>query len=71
MDLPFALTVPEAAKLLRVNRTRAYELVQKGVIPSVRLGPHQIRIRRDTLLKWMEGGQALVGHDTSLSPPRT
>jgi excisionase family DNA binding protein len=32
------LTVPEAASLVGVSRTTAYELVRGGHLPSVRLG---------------------------------
>ena len=42
------LTVPEAAKLLRIGRNHAYELVARGEIPSVRLG-RLIRIPRAAL----------------------
>ncbi len=43
------LTVPEAACLLRIARSRAYELVDKGEIPSVRIG-RSIRIFRHELI---------------------
>lgn len=56
-SLPFVLTVQEAAQLLRVNRTRAYELCKAGVLPHVRLG-QQIRIPRDRLLAWLQGDGA-------------
>ena len=42
------LTVPEAAKLLRIGRNHAYQLVARGEIPSVRLG-RLIRIPRAAL----------------------
>lgn len=54
MDLPEILTVPEAAALLRLHPRRAYLLCQQGIIPCRYMG-RSIRIRRDTLLKWMEG----------------
>lgn len=47
------LTVPQVAKALQIARGRAYELVARGVIPSVRLGK-SIRVPRDALLEWME-----------------
>ena len=42
------LTVREAAKLLRIGRNLAYELVGRGEIPSVRLG-RLIRVPRAEL----------------------
>lgn len=44
------LTVDEAAKFLRLKKTKTYELVKVGVIPSFRLG-RSIRIPREDLLK--------------------
>ena len=35
---PAMLTVPEVARLLRIGRNLAYELVARGEIPSRRLG---------------------------------
>ena len=43
------LTVPEVAERLRVKKSRAYELCRTKVIPSVRLGVRQIRVRRRDL----------------------
>lgn len=42
------VTVTEAAEILGVSRTSAYELVRAGALPSVRLG-RRILIRRTTL----------------------
>lgn len=50
--LPFALTVDEAADLLRVDRKTLYSAISEGSVPGVlRLG-RTIRIARDALLKW-------------------
>ena len=35
---PDVLTVPEAAKLLRIGKNHAYELVKNGSIGAIRLG---------------------------------
>jgi len=43
------LTVAEAAKWLRLKKTKTYELVYQGVIPSFRLG-RTIRIPKSGLL---------------------
>ncbi len=45
------LTVPEAARLLRISRSLAYELVARGELPAIRLG-RAIRIRRLALDSW-------------------
>lgn len=37
-DQPEALTVPEAARLMRIGKNKAYELVNAGVIGSIRIG---------------------------------
>lgn len=37
MEDPWTVTVEEAARLLRISRSLAYELVADGVIPSIRL----------------------------------
>lgn len=50
---PIMVSVPEAAKLLNIKRSRAYELVNAGIIPSVRLGPRCIRVPVDALRERM------------------
>lgn len=55
------LTVPEAARVLRVNTARMYELLRENVIPSVSIG-RQRRIRPRVLAEFVEGGgKALPG----------
>ena len=49
------LTVEEAAKVLRISRGLAYELVRRGELPSIRLGRRLVVPRRRLL--------ALVGAD--------
>lgn len=51
-DLATLLTVPEAAKLLRISRNLAYDLVARGEIPAVRLG-RVIRVPRASLEEWL------------------
>ena len=50
------MTVPEAAKLLRISRNLAYELVARGEIPAIRLG-RVIRVPRSTLEQWLTDGR--------------
>ncbi len=49
---PLLLTVKEAAKLLRISRNLAYELVAQGRLPSIYLG-RRILIPRHGLERWI------------------
>lgn len=53
------LTVPEAAKFLRISRNLAYELVARRELPCVRLG-RVIRVPRTSLDAWI-ASQAASG----------
>ncbi len=48
------LKVPEVAGVLRIARSRAYELVADGEIPSIRIG-RSVRVNRRELDRWLEG----------------
>ena len=49
------LTVPETAKLLRINRGRAYAMANEGTLPGViRLG-RTIRVDRAQLIVGLRG----------------
>lgn len=47
------LKVPEVAEMLQIARSRAYELVGSGKIPSVRIG-RSVRVSRRELDRWLE-----------------
>ena len=47
------LTVPEAARLLRISRNLAYELVARNELPAVRLG-RVIRVPKHGLTEWVD-----------------
>lgn len=47
------LKVPEVAQVLRIARSRAYELVTDGTIPAVRIG-RSVRVPRRELDRWLE-----------------
>ena len=47
------LKVPEVAEILRVARSRAYELVADGEIPAVKIG-RSVRVSRKELDRWLE-----------------
>ena len=52
------LKVPEVAKVLRIARSRAYELVANGEIPAVKIG-RSVRVSRKELERWLEGQRYL------------
>ena len=58
---PVLLTVPETAKVLRISRNLAYDLVRQGEIPAIRLG-RVIRVPRARLEQWLDSGSASSGH---------
>lgn len=45
-------TVEDVARILRIGRSRAYELVKRGEVPSIRVG-HRIRVPDDALRAWL------------------
>ena len=47
------LKVPEVAEVLRIARSRAYELVADGEIPAVKIG-RSVRVSRKALYRWLE-----------------
>lgn len=51
-DRSLLLTVSEAARLLRISRNLAYELIAQGALPHVRLG-RVIRVPRHGLEQWI------------------
>ncbi len=51
-DLPMTLTVEEIAKILRVGRNTAYQLVREGDIHCIRCG-RKIIIPRESLEKFL------------------
>jgi excisionase family DNA binding protein len=48
------ITVTEAAKLLGIGRTAAYEAARRGELPTRRLG-HRLVVPVPWLLNWLEG----------------
>lgn len=52
-ELPLVLTVAEAARLLRVGRSTAYEMANRGDIPVVKLG-RRLLVPREALLKMLD-----------------
>ena len=52
-QLPLSLTVTELAKVLRIGRNSAYQLVSDGTIRSIHVG-RSIRIPRTALMQFLE-----------------
>jgi excisionase family DNA binding protein len=55
------ITVHEAARLLRISRTLAYEAVRNGTLPSVKIG-RRLLIPIAALERMLEG---TAQHDTN------
>ena len=55
------LTVPEVAADLHIPRTRAYELIQKGHLPGVRIGERSIRVNRHELARFLDTRRVVAG----------
>lgn len=47
------LRVEEAARILGIGRTKAYELVAAGAIPTLRIG-RAVRVPRTALFVWIQ-----------------
>jgi excisionase family DNA binding protein len=53
------LDAKEVAEILQVNVQRVYELTRQGILPSIRIGPRQIRFEETRLMQWIEHGGRL------------
>ena len=58
IDQQEVMTVPEVAQVLRVSRGTAYEYVQRGLIPHLRLSG-RIIIPRARFEEWLAGTEQL------------
>ena len=64
---PEFLTSREAARLLRIGRTKLWELTRVGEIPAYRLGTGRtspLRYRQRELVGWIERHRLTVGVST-------
>src|SRR2546421_12032324 len=52
--LPYVLTLPEAAKLLRIDGSTLTELVARGEIPGRQIG-EEYRFLRPAIEAWLQG----------------
>jgi excisionase family DNA binding protein len=46
------LISPEVAKYLKLSKSKVYKMVQKGDLPSLKIGK-SVRLRRTDVLDWM------------------
>ncbi len=53
-------TVDELQRWLKLGRSKTYELIQSGEIPSYRIG-RILRIRRQDVEAWLEQNKYLAG----------
>ena len=52
--LPVVLTVVEAAKILRISRSSAYEAARTQEIPTIRIG-RRLLVPREALQRLLDG----------------
>lgn len=65
------LTPPEAAALIGIGRTRVYDLIARGVLPSLRIG-RSVRVPVEGLREWIEFQRAANGNEIdNANRPRT
>jgi excisionase family DNA binding protein len=50
------VTVEELAKMLKIGRNSAYELVRAGIVPSLKIGTKQIRISKPAVIDYVTSG---------------
>ena len=46
------MTVPEVAEFLKLCTSKVYKMVQRGEIPSIKIGK-SVRLRRTDVIDWM------------------
>ena len=51
-DLPLTLNAHEVAAVLRISKSKVYELTQSESFPAIRIGKRVV-IPRDKLFEWM------------------
>ena len=51
-ELPLTLKAHEAAAVLRISKSKVYELAQSESFPAIRIGKRVV-IPRDKLIEWM------------------
>ena len=59
-ELPLTLKAHEAAAVLRISKSKVYELAQSESFPAIRIGKRVI-IPRDKLIQWMNDQAEVSG----------
>ncbi|MFW6017023.1 MAG: helix-turn-helix domain-containing protein [bacterium] len=52
-DYPVTLNIPEVAEVLRINKTKAYELARRKDFPSMKLG-NRIIVPKEAFKNWLD-----------------
>lgn len=53
VDVPLLLTASEAARMLKIGRTKVYEMMAASELPVVRIGT-AVRVPFKALVEWIE-----------------
>ena len=59
-DLPLTLNAREVAAVLRISKSKVYDLARTESFPAVRIGKRVV-IPRDKLIEWMNGQAEVSG----------
>ena len=59
-DLPLTLNAREVAAVLRISKSKAYELARTEPFPAIRIG-NRVVIPRDKLIQWMNDQAEVSG----------
>lgn len=54
------VTIDEAAEILGIGRTLAYEMVRRGELPHLRLGPRKLVVPKKALDQLLESAEPAV-----------
>lgn len=60
-DLPLTLNAREAAGVLRISKSKVYELARTESFPAIRIG-NRVVIPRDKLIEWMNTQAQIRGY---------
>lgn len=58
-DYPLTLRPEDVQEILRVSRSKAYDLFHRTDFPALKIPGKLKRVQRDAFFKWMENGCTL------------